>query len=77
MLWDVLLTFVFNLQFFELRSPKLLVCEIVASKSECWSPQLPKRKVFVSDSDEEFSDFSSGSSDNYTPDEAQASVLLS
>jgi hypothetical protein len=40
---------------------------MAASKNECGSPQLA-----VSDSDEGFSDFSSGSSDNYIPDETDA-----
>jgi hypothetical protein len=38
-----------------------------------WQFSVSKWKLPVSDSDEEFSDFSFGSSDNYIPDEAEAS----
>jgi hypothetical protein len=46
---------------------------MAACENECGSSQLPKRKLPVSDSDEVFSDFSSESSGNYIPDEAEAS----
>jgi hypothetical protein len=46
---------------------------MVASENECGSSQLLKRKLPVGDSDEVFSHFSSGSSGNYIPDEAEAS----
>jgi hypothetical protein len=39
----------------------------------CGSSQLPKSKLPVSESDEVFSDFSSGSSGNYIPDDTEAS----
>jgi hypothetical protein len=66
MLQDVLCTSVFNFQCFELGSPKPPVFKTATSENKCGCSQLP-----VISSDEEFGDFTSGSSDNYIPDEAE------
>jgi hypothetical protein len=42
----------------------------VTSENEYGNSQLPKRKLPVRGSDDEFSDFSSGGLDNYIPDQA-------
>jgi hypothetical protein len=46
---------------------------MVVSENDYGSSQLPKSKLPLSDSDDEFSDLSYGSSDNYIPDQAEDS----
>lgn len=60
-----------NLIFFELDSPMPHVFKMAASQDPCSNLPLPKRKLFVCDTDEESTDVSVGTSDEYIPNELE------